>query len=156
MKKLATFGLVVVALSAAAVVYAAKPSPGFPNADLVFGGGHAVILGSGRTFSLSATRSGGTVMRDGGVVRITCETIEGNAAVLGGGPLAANGQFFEMEVVDNGLPVDGNTAGDQISPFILLSGATSAPTTCPAPSQFNPGELDTVDAGDIIVHAKGT
>src|SRR5947209_6579557 len=101
MKKLAIFGLAVVALSAAAVVY------------------------------------------------ITCETIEGNAAVLGGGPLA-NGQFFEMEVVDNGLPVDGNTAGDQISPFVLLSGATSAPTTCPAPSQFNPGELDTVDAGDII------
>ena len=155
MKKLAIFGLAVVALSAAAVVYAAKPSPGFPNADLVFGGGHAVILGSGRTFSLSATRNGGTVMRDGGVTLVTCETIEGNAAVLGGGPLA-NGNFFEMEVVDNGLPVDGNTSGDQISPFIVLSGATSAPTTCPAPSQFDPLELDTVDAGDIIVHAKGT
>jgi len=149
MKKILVLAVAVVALSAAGIAYSALSQSGtFQKGTSVFGGGHAVIVGSDRTFSLYARNGHGTVIRNGTALAFTCATIVGNTAVLGG-KSTVKGQYFMMEVVDNGLPV-GGPSGDQISPFIIGTGA--APTTCPAPSDFDPVELDTVDAGDITVH----
>jgi hypothetical protein len=152
MKRVLAVMAVAVALAAAGIAYSAHTSGTFQNANVAFGGGHAVILGFDRTFSLSATNGKGTVVRSGIVVGVKCETIVGNAAVLGGN-FTQPGQYYYLEVVDNGLPV-GGPAGDQISPFIVNAG--KLPKVCPTPGDLNPAELDTVDAGDITVHAKGT
>jgi hypothetical protein len=150
MKRILVLAVAVVALSAAGIAYAALSQSGtFQKGTSVFGGGHAVIFGFDHTFSLYARNGHGTVIRDGTAVPVTCATLVGNAAVLGG-KWTVKGQYFEMEVVDNGLPA-GGPSGDQISPFSIGVGA--APTICPAPGDFNPGQLDTVDAGDFTVHA---
>ena len=150
MKKGVTLVLAVAAVPVAGIAYAAQSPSGFPHGDVVVGGGHAVILGFDRTFSIGAINGKGTVVRSGLVHRVTCETVVGNAAVVGGPSAQVAGDFYELEVVDNGLPVNG-PAGDQISPFVIDVG--SAPTTCPTPSQLGAIELDTVDAGDVTVNS---
>jgi hypothetical protein len=133
---------------AAGIAYSALSPNEFETGTVVFGGRHAVILGHDRTFSITARNGRGTVVRSGIVLGITCETIVGDAAVVGG--TFATGEYFLLEVVDNGLPV-GGPAGDQISPFLINTG--KPPVICPAPGDLNPApELDTVDAGDITVH----
>jgi len=150
MKRVMVVAFGVVCLAAAGVAYSAMSTSPYQNADVIFGGGHAVVLGFDKTFSIGVKNGKGTIVRNGTVVGVTCATIEGNAAVMGGAWSIA-GQNFFIEVVDNGLPSSG-PAGDETSPFLVDSG--KPPKVCPSPSDFNPVELDTVDAGDITVHAK--
>jgi hypothetical protein len=152
-KKVLALVVAVVALSAAGIAYAALSPQGgtFQSGTVAFGGGHALILGTDKTFSFYAKSGHGTFDRNGTVVGFSCETIVGNAAVLGGA-WTVKGENFMVEVVDNGPPSGtGAPAGDQISTDEIGSG--KAPKVCPAPSDFHPFELDTVDAGDITVHS---
>ncbi len=155
MKRLAVLGLAIGALSVAGLTYVAESRSAVPpNVGFVFGGGDAVILNHNRTFSIGVANGRGTLVRSAMVVHITCERVVVNAAVLGGrfnGEPA--GQYLEIEVVDNGLPVNG-PAGDQITPFVVLAGRP--PLVCSTPIQFNlirggPWPLSNVAHGDIVV-----
>ena len=59
------------------------------------------------------------------------------------------GLCYELEVIDNGLPVNGSS-GDQISLFLVTTGRP--PKTCPTAREVNSPEVDTLLAWDITVH----
>jgi hypothetical protein len=163
MKRLAAvLAATVVAVSVAAgIAYSAKPNPGFPNKDMVFGGGHFVFAGNSHTFSVSGVAGTGTLVYSTGsmVARFSCVTVTGNVAVVGGfvtsSTFAANvGLPVEMYFVDNGQPAGSTVGGDEVSPILIGGNLTG---TCPAVVDASQApELDAVDAGDVTVHAAGT
>jgi hypothetical protein len=162
MKRLAALlAVTVVAVSVAAgIAYSAKPNPGFPNKDMVFGGGHFVFAGNSHTFSVSDVAGPGTLVYSAGsmVARLTCLTVTGNVAVVAGSvtssTLPANvGLPVEMYFVDNGQPRGSTLGGDEVSPILIGGNLTG---TCPAVADASQApELDSLDAGDVTVHAAG-
>lgn len=166
MKKLAALlAVAVVAVSVAAGIAssAKKPKPGFPpNKDMVFGGGHFVFSNVSHSFSVSDTNGNGTLVysADSIIARLTCLTVSGNVAVIGGvisstADGANVGAPIDMYFVDNGQPNGSTLGGDEVSP-ILINPPGPAPSTCPAADASQAPVLDTLDAGDIAVHAAGS
>jgi hypothetical protein len=176
MKRRAVALLVVTALSAAGIAYAAKATPtgpsaaamqygasaGLPKGDAVFGGGHFTFI-SGRSFSVTAAGNTGTLQYGVGTTRaeITCLNVVGNAAVVGGiiresVNTADIGDLVFMYFVDNGPPVGPAVGGDMVSPLNIVAPGGSAagglPKVCPAVDATQATLL--LDAGDVFVHAK--
>jgi len=121
--------------------------------------------GSDRSFSVSATNGSGTLVYGIGqiVAQITCVNISGTTAVVGGTIVsvadASNvGNLMEMYFVDNGSPSGSSVGGDQVSPIEIGApgGFGGLPKTCPAADASQAAALDSLDAGDIVVHAKGS
>jgi hypothetical protein len=166
MKRFAMAALVVTALSAAGVAYSAKPMSGFAKADTVFGGGHFKLAGiADHNFSVTATNGNGTLVysQNDIVAQISCVNISGNTAVVGGTIMSAAdtsivGQAFDMYFVDNGNPSGSSVGGDEVSPVTrgFPTGPGGLPKTCPAADISDAPEMDALDAGDIVVHAKGS
>src|SRR5438128_2341829 len=123
MKGRSTTLVVVAALAAVGVGYAATSPDGLPRHDSVFGGGH-FAFGTGRSFSLTASEGTGTL--NYGVARIraeiTCLTVTGNTAVVGGVIRDSTDESFVgdpvlMYFVDNGPPNRTDVGGDTVSPL---------------------------------------
>ncbi len=146
---------------AAGIAYSAKPNPGFPNKDMVFGGGHFVFAGTSRTFSVSDVANSGTLVYSAGsiVARLDCVAVSGNVGLIVGtvksSTLAANvGLPVEMYFVDNGQPHGSTLGGDEVSPLLIGDNVTD---TCPVVADLSQApELDALDAGDVTVHPAGT
>ena len=167
MKKLAALlAVAVVAVSVAAGIAssAKKPKPGFPpNKDMVFGGGHFVFSNVSHSFSVSDTNGNGTLVysADSIIARLDLPgRCPGNVAVIGGvisstADGANVGAPIDMYFVDNGQPNGSTLGGDEVSP-ILINPPGPAPSTCPAADASQAPVLDTLDAGDIAVHAAGS
>ena len=163
MKRVAALLVALAAVSATGIAYSAKPSSGLPNADTVVGGGHFVAFGTGHNFSVSVTGGNGVLVysASGIVAQITCANVSGNVAVVGGTITSSTNASFlnapvEMYFEDNGDPAGTSVGGDLVSPIEILDAGSAPGKNCPAADITQAAEQDSVDAGDIIVHAKGS
>lgn len=169
MRKLALIstGAIAMAVVAVAASFGASSSNAGPR-DALWGGGHFQFaigqLTLDRDFSVKAElgrfgQADGTFVYQARVDPVSCLSVSGNRAVIGGFDPNFGGEYL-WYAVDNGTPAGATR--DQVTPLLLLEPADLAqmpegfPNVCPDPRTVVGGTpYSDLTAGDIVVFDAG-